>query len=108
MLIGSIIGTRFALKYRKKNEFIIPISIIIGLAGTILAAISISSFVWILAVLERMGGFSLFPAIIVPNLMVALIVGILIGILIGIYFFLKNQRTQKKPLIDEEFYESLK
>ena len=102
MVIGCIIGTRFALKYQKNKDSLILLSILIGISGALLAAISFSIFnimIW---------GFSFFLAIFIPFILMAIIVGGLIGILLGIYYFFKSEKSAKKPLIDEEFYESLK
>ena len=109
MVIGCIIGTRFALKYQKNKDNIIILSILIGLSGALLAAISFSIVDLIIALMnEGIRGFSLFLAIFIPYILMAIIVGGLIGILLGIYYFFKSEKPIKKPLIDEEFYESLK
>jgi cation transporter-like permease len=108
MIIGSIIGTRFALKYRKSNNHLLKLGIFISLGGTLLTAISISSFAWIIALLQTSGGFSLFPSIFIPKSLVAIIVGLLIGVVIGFLYHLKNQKLLTKPLVNDEFYESLK
>lgn len=108
MVIGCIIGTRFALKHRKSDDYVIPLSITTGMIGTLLSAVSFSSFLWIIALLQRASGVSLFSEIILPNVLVAITVGVLIGALIGGYYFFKVQKSSKEQLIDEEFYESLK
>jgi len=108
MLIGSVIGTRFALKYRKKNEYVILLGISVGLGGTILAGISFSLFIWIIAVMQQVGGFSYLFLTIFPNIIVAVIIGGSIGLLIGFYYFKKKETLKSELLIDEEFYESLK
>ena len=108
MVIGCIIGTRFALKYQKNKDNIIILSILIGLSGALLAAISFSIVDLIIALMHGIGGFSLFLAIFIPYILMAIIVGGLIGIVLGIYYSFKSEKPIKKPLIDEEFYESLK
>ena len=109
MVIGCIIGTRFALKYQKNKDNIIILSILIGLSGALLAAISFSIVDLIIALMnEGIRGFSLFLAIFIPYILMAIIVGGLIGIVLGIYYSFKSEKPIKKPLIDEEFYESLK
>ena len=108
MAIGCIIGTRFALKYQKDKKYIILKSIAIALIGTFLTAISFGLMDMMILILNRFGDVSFFLAMFIKYFLMATIVGIIIGILFGIYYFIKSEKPIKEPLIDEEFYESLK
>ncbi|MEJ2296662.1 MAG: hypothetical protein P8Y23_18085 [Candidatus Lokiarchaeota archaeon] len=108
MVIGCIIGTRFAIKYQKDKKYIIVMSIIIALIGTFLTAISFGLMDMMILILHGLGDFSFFLAIFIDYLLMATIVGVVIGIIFGIYYFFKGEKPIKAPLIDEEFYESLK
>ena len=108
MFIGCIIGTRFALKHQKNKMNIILLSIVIALCGAFLAAISFGIVDWMIILSYGFGGISIFFAIFIPYMLMAIIIGLILGILLGIYYSIHNQKPVKKPLIDEEFYESLK
>jgi hypothetical protein len=106
MVIGCIIGTRFALKYQKDKKYIILLSIVIALIGAFLAAISFG--IMDLMILLIHGAVSIFFVIFIQYLLMATLVGVLVGIFLGIYYFIKSEKPIKEPIIDEEFYESLK
>ena len=108
MVIGCIIGTRFALKYQKNKRKLIFLSIAIALSGAYLSAISFSIVDWMIVIIHGFGAISLLFAIFIPYLLMATIIGVLIGIILGIYYFIKSEKPIKEPLVDEEFYESLK
>jgi hypothetical protein len=108
MVIGCIIGTRFALKYQKEKRSIILIGIVIAISGALLGAISFSIIDLMIALFHGFGGVSLFFAVFIPYILMAAFIGVIIGIIFGIYYFFKGEKPIKAPLIDEEFYESLK
>jgi hypothetical protein len=108
MVIGCVIGTRFALKYQKDKHHIILLSIVIALSGTFLSAISFGILDSMIILLHGLGGVSLLFVIFIRYFLMATIIGVLLGILLGIYYFIKSEKPIKEPLIDEEFYESLK
>lgn len=108
MFIGCIIGTRFALKYQKNKKNLILLGILIAIFGAFLAAISFGIVDWMIISFYGFGGISLLFAIFIPYTLMAIIIGVIIGIVVGIYYFINNQKPVRKPLINDEFYESLK
>ncbi|MFW9928953.1 MAG: hypothetical protein ACFFD1_06155, partial [Candidatus Thorarchaeota archaeon] len=107
MVIGCVIGTRFALKYQKDKHHIILLSIVIALSGTFLSTISFGILDSMIVLFHGLG-FSLLFTIFIRYILMATLIGVLLGILLGIYYFIKSEKPIKEPLIDEEFYESLK
>ncbi|MFW9941588.1 MAG: hypothetical protein ACFFFT_11150 [Candidatus Thorarchaeota archaeon] len=108
MVIGCIVGVRFALKNIKSNQYYIKHGIIVGLGGTMLSAISMTIFDWI--ILSGIEEISPPPFIVLFSLFLieALIIGLLIGVIFGSYYSYKNRTPPEISSKEEEFYESLK
>ena len=107
MIIGCAIGTRFALKNAKLNQSLLLYGLIVGLVGTILSAISISIFDWIVFSTTQGFSFVLLMMILGSFLIEALIIGLLIGGIVSVYYYFTSKTTSETTSIDDDFYESL-
>ena len=104
MVIGVAIGTRFALKNLKDFQSPLQLGIITALGGTILSAVSMSLFDWIIFSFVYSLGIILFS-----YLLEALIIGLCLGIILGLYFRAKHpNNTEKGNQKLDELYKSLK
>ncbi len=107
MVIGCIVGTYFSLKNIKSNQSFIKHGIMVSLGGTILSAISMSFFDWI--IFWQITGFSLFSFLVIFGLfsIEALIIGLIIGGILGGYYHHTNKKGIETSPKEDEFYESL-
>ncbi len=108
MIIGVIIGTRFALKNLKTFQSPLKYGILAALGGTILSAISMSIYDWTIFSLGT-GIENSLLYIILFYLLEALIIGLFIGLVQGLYYRSKYpQKENKNNETLNELYESLK
>ena len=108
MVIGCIVGVRFSLKNSKSDQMYFKQGILVGLCGTILSAVSMSIFDWILFSGIDESSPSFFLVIFGLFMIEALILGFIIGVIVGGYYGYKNKSPLETSSKEEEFYESLK
>ena len=108
MALGVAIGTRFSLKNLKEDQSPLKYGIITALGGSILTAISMSVFDWIIFSFDPTIEYSL-GIILFSYLLEALIIGLVLGMILGLYFRSKyrDKVKQSKQNLDD-LYESLK
>lgn len=91
MIIGCIIGTRFAIKNIKPNQAFLSLGIVVGLCGCVLTGISYSLFDWLVY------SSSLFLNLIIFELYLveAIIIGLVFGGLISGYYLYNEKKLVK-------------
>lgn len=107
MIIGSIIGTRFALKNIKSNQSFITQGIYVSLGGTVLTSIAFTIFDWF--AFSEILRYSLLMLLTIFELYIieAIIIGLIVGGIVGGYYNYKNKNRIESTTIKEECYESL-
>ncbi|TFG19213.1 MAG: hypothetical protein EU533_06955 [Promethearchaeota archaeon] len=108
IIIGSIFGLRFALKYIKENQSIVKYGILVGTIGSIFAGISMAIYQWVIFSLYNGFKFFLLIGAIVIFMFLGLILGLLMGGILGFYYSKKEKKALSQDKIEDAFYESLK
>ncbi|MFX1315936.1 MAG: hypothetical protein ACFE9T_08740 [Promethearchaeota archaeon] len=108
ILIGSIVGVRFALKNRKEEQPPLKYGIIVGLGGGVLSAVLIGFFEWI--ILSINFEFNYFALIYITGiyLIAGIVIGLIMGALISMILSSKElRRLEEEEHIDEDFFKDL-
>lgn len=104
LIIGCIIGTRFALRNIKSDQSFIIYGVIVGLGGSILTGISFTMYDWVVY-------YSNNPSMVLISLefylIEAIIIGLLLGFILGAYYNYKNIYRNELSTKDEKLLKDL-
>lgn len=105
MIFGAIIGLMFSLKNRKVDQEFMKTSLLVGIIGAILSAISFTLFRLIIELIIIGSIYISFIVFYLINLMLALAIGLIFGVIFGYYYSRKSGET--KSSIEDDFFEDL-
>jgi hypothetical protein len=107
MIIGISIGVYFGLSNKKIEDSEMKTSLVVGILGAFLTAISMSLFEWILRIASY--GFLIIDLLFYLTLFVteALIIGLPISLVFALYFRKKRKNVVIGSKMDERIYKSL-
>jgi len=95
LIFGGVVGLLFTLKNRKEHQNALKTSLLVGLIGAILSAVSISIFEWVLFIVYIGFSFTAFWSILIAILLIAFVVGLILSLLIGYIYYRKDLRLSK-------------
>lgn len=110
LIFGGVVGLLFALKNRKEHQNALKTSMLVGLIGAILSAVSIGIFESVLFIVSIGFSFTAFWSILIAILLIAFVVGLILSLLIGYIYYRKDLRLSKsksKSKYTDEYLENL-
>lgn len=108
ILIGAIIGVRFAFKNQKPEQATLKYGVLTGLGGGLLSTLFISMYEWMLVSVVQGINLWVFIFIFLYVLISGGVIGLIMGALIStVYMYQEVKRPEEDKHIDEEFFKDL-